>query len=89
VAGAEATLSQALTHQVELVVLKANSPSCGAHQHYDGHFCGKLRVGQGVTAALLEQNGFQVINEEDLEYFLQHKDRAAHLEQTGLMQSDT
>jgi len=67
VAGARSVLECALKHQVQFAILKANSPSCGTSQHYDGSFCGKLRPGQGVTAALLQRHGIQLISEENLQ----------------------
>ena len=50
----------------ELAVLKARSPSCGCGCIYDGSFTGTLIPGDGVTAALLKQQGLQVITEEEL-----------------------
>ena len=50
----------------ELAVLKARSPSCGSGCIYDGSFTGILIPGDGVTAALLKQQGLQVITEEEL-----------------------
>ena len=50
----------------ELAVLKARSPSCGSGCIYDGSFTGTLIPGDGVTAALLKQQGLQVITEEEL-----------------------
>ena len=50
----------------ELAVLKARSPSCGCGRVYDGSFTGTLIPGDGVTAALLKQQGLQVITEEEL-----------------------
>ncbi len=41
--------------------LKSKSPSCGCGRIYDGTFSGKLRSGDGVTAALLKRNGIEVI----------------------------
>ena len=67
--GAYQTLKLAQKLQVTHVVLKANSPSCGTQKIYDGSFSGIQTVGQGVTAALLSQHGFQVIDENQ---FLQH-----------------
>ena len=46
---------------IKEVWLKAKSPSCGASHIYDGTFSGKLRVGKGVTAAILEKNGIKVV----------------------------
>ncbi|MDQ8934347.1 DUF523 domain-containing protein [Acinetobacter rudis] len=63
--GAERCLALALQHQVTHVVLKANSPSCGSTHIYNGHFNGQKIEGQGVTAALLSQHGFQVMSEQE------------------------
>lgn len=63
VLGAERCLALAQQHQVTHVILKANSPSCGSRQIYDGSFSGQKIDGQGVTAALLKQHGFQVMTE--------------------------
>ena len=63
--GAEKTLKLAQHHQVSHVILKANSPSCGSQQIYDGTFSGQKTQGKGVTAALLEQHGFKVMTEDD------------------------
>jgi uncharacterized protein YbbK (DUF523 family) len=45
---------------------KANSPSCGVNQIYDGTFTKTLRNGDGVTSALLKRHGIKIINEKDL-----------------------
>ena len=42
------------------------SPSCGVKQRYDGTFTGTLVDGAGVTAQLLMENGFRVVDVEDL-----------------------
>ena len=47
-------------------VLKARSPSCGVKQIYDGSFSGKRIEGAGVFASMLLQNGFRVIDVEDI-----------------------
>lgn len=67
--GAELTLSLAKKHQVTHVILKANSPSCGSQQIYDGTFQGQKRTGQGVTTALLQQHGFEVIDESQFQQY--------------------
>lgn len=64
VAGAKRCLALAQQHQVTHVILKANSPSCGSTQIYDGSFSGQKIDGQGVAAALLHQHGFQVMTEQ-------------------------
>ncbi|MCM2678189.1 DUF523 domain-containing protein [Echinimonas agarilytica] len=65
--GATLSLAQAIQSNVAFAVLKANSPSCGNQQVYDGNFAGRLIEGQGVTAALLSEAGFKVFNEHQLE----------------------
>ncbi|MBR4434617.1 MAG: DUF523 domain-containing protein [Clostridia bacterium] len=60
--GAEAALEIALRVGAKVAVLKQNSPSCGAGSIYDGTFCGKKRIGNGVAAALLIKNGVEVIS---------------------------
>ena len=65
--GAQLALTLAQHHQVTHVILKANSPSCGSQQIYDGTFQGQKRTGQGVTTALLQQHGFKVIDELQFE----------------------
>ena len=65
-AGAAACLEIAEREQPDLVVLQSRSPSCGVNQRYDGTFSGTLVDGPGVTAKLLMQHGFQVVDVEDL-----------------------
>lgn len=64
--GAYATLEIAKKLNVETVLLKENSPSCGSAMIYNGDFEGEKITGVGVTTALLRRNGFQVISEEQL-----------------------
>ena len=64
--GAEKALQIAKENQVDLVILQSRSPSCGSKQIYDGSFSGKRKDGQGVFAKLLIENGFQVVDVEDL-----------------------
>lgn len=62
--GAHIALKLAQRHHVSHVILKSNSPSCGSQLIYDGSFSGQKIVGNGVTAALLKQHGFQVWTEQ-------------------------
>ncbi len=64
--GAEICLKKALEENVDLVILKSKSPSCGVKQIYDGTFSGRLIEGQGVFARLMTENAFHVMDEEDL-----------------------
>lgn len=64
--GAARTLELLRREGVELVILKARSPSCGNREIYDGSFTGRLTAGRGVTAAALMDAGYRVISEEEL-----------------------
>ena len=65
-AGAAKCLETAVKEQPDLIILQSRSPSCGVKERYDGSFSGKLTEGAGVTAQLLMENGFRVIDVEDL-----------------------
>ena len=65
--GAEEAFRQAEENEVEFAILKAHSPSCGSKLTYDGSFSNRLKEGQGVAAALLEKNGIQVYNEDEID----------------------
>ncbi len=60
VQGAYRALRTAQSYGATHVILKARSPSCGCGQVYDGSFSGTVTTGDGVTAALLKQHGFEV-----------------------------
>ncbi len=64
VRGAEAVAALALAAGARRAVLKARSPSCGVGALYDGTFSGRLRSGDGVTAAVLRRLGVRVDTEE-------------------------
>ena len=65
VQGAAKVLATALALGVSLAVLKEKSPSCGVYWVYDGSFSSRLVPGQGVTTALLRENGIAVISDEE------------------------
>ena len=67
VSGAHQALELVERHGIRIAILKANSPSCGNRQTYDGSFSGVKVEGQGVTAALLTRAGVQVFSELELE----------------------
>lgn len=72
--GAEETLRKAFEQKVELIILQSRSPSCGVNEIYDGSFSGKRIKGQGVCAGLLKENGFTLLDIEDLDaYILKQK----------------
>ena len=65
--GAEFALRLATEQGARVAILKARSPSCGNIAVYDGTFTGTVVDGEGVTAALLRQNGIRVFSEEELD----------------------
>ncbi len=64
--GAAKCLEIARREQPDLIVLQSRSPSCGVKQRYDGTFSGTLIEGSGVTAQLLMENGFSVVDVGEL-----------------------
>lgn len=64
--GAKEVLKVAKEHSVDCAILQSRSPSCGVKQIYDGSFSGKLISGMGIFASMLKENGFKVIDVEDL-----------------------
>ena len=65
-AGAEAVLQLARKHAPDLIICKANSPSCGCGRVYDGSFTGRTVPGNGVAAQLLLDAGYAVCTEAEL-----------------------
>lgn len=70
--GARECLRVAQLCPVRYAVLKSRSPSCAVHRIYDGTFSGSWRPGPGVTTAMLQQHGVEVIEETE-------QDMLAHL----------
>jgi uncharacterized protein YbbK (DUF523 family) len=64
--GAARALAIAKENNVDLVVLKENSPSCGSSFIYDGTFQGQKQAGVGVTTAMFRRAGIRVISEAEL-----------------------
>ena len=50
---------------IECVILKSRSPTCGVKQVYDGTFSGTLVDGMGVLASALREKGYKVVDSED------------------------
>ena len=65
--GAQIGLNLAKENKVDLVILQSRSPSCGVKQIYDGTFSGNKIEGQGIFARLLTENGFRIVDVEDLD----------------------
>ncbi len=68
--GAEEALRIARRFGCAYAILKERSPSCGNGTIYDGTFTKTLVPGDGVTAALLRQNGIRVFGESQIPAFL-------------------
>ena len=64
--GAQIALEIARKEQIDVAILQSRSPSCGSKQIYDGTFSGVKIDGQGVFAKLLKEQGFHMIDVEDL-----------------------
>lgn len=65
--GAKEAFEIAMSEQVDLVILKAKSPSCGTKQIYDGTFSKTLIDGQGIFASMLFEGGIPFKDEDDIE----------------------
>ena len=65
--GARRALAAAQAAGATKAILKARSPSCGKARIYDGSFTRTLTAGDGVTTALLTQEGIEVLSEADLD----------------------
>lgn len=63
--GAQRTMDTARASGVKIAIVKSKSPSCGCGKVYDGTFSGNLVDGDGITVALLKENGIRVITEEE------------------------
>lgn len=64
--GVQDALKIAQKEKIDLAILKSRSPTCGARQIYDGTFSHRLINGEGAFAKALRENGFRVIDVEDL-----------------------
>ncbi len=62
--GARRALETAVSAGVRRAVFKDGSPSCGVTRIRDGTFSNRRRPGVGVTTALLESHGIQVLPDE-------------------------
>jgi len=51
---------------IDCAILQSRSPTCGVNQVYDGSFSGKLVPGSGVFAQALKEEGYRVIDAENV-----------------------
>lgn len=68
--GAQEALRLARQFGCTAAVLKERSPSCGHGEIYDGTFTGTRTAGDGVTAALLLENGIAVYSESEIDQLI-------------------
>lgn len=61
--GAGLALEAAEKYNVDIAILKANSPSCGCGKVYDGTFSKTLVDGDGIFARMLKEKNIKVYNE--------------------------
>ena len=71
VEGAEKTLAAALASSATGALLAARSPSCGSGEIYNGRFTRTVTEGDGVTVALLKQNGIRCFTPAEAEALIQ------------------
>ncbi len=65
--GAESLMCLSRYFDCKTAVLKERSPSCGSGQIYDGTFSKKLTEGNGIFAAMLKEEGVNVIGESEID----------------------
>lgn len=70
-AGAQEVLNIARENNCSYAILKSRSPSCGCGKIYDGTFSRKIKDGDGITTKLLKENDIIVINNENINEFIE------------------
>ena len=65
-AAVEQILKTIAPEDIDCVILKSRSPTCGVKQVYDGSFSGTLVDGAGILTQALIRGGYRVIDAEDL-----------------------
>lgn len=67
ISGAKKALEMLIDNNIDEVIVKSKSPSCGYKQIYDGTFTGKIIEGNGIFTTLAIQKGIKVLTEKDIE----------------------
>ena len=65
VEGAQKALEILKAHDIEYVILKSCSPSCGFNHIYDGTFSHKVIDADGIFVRLLKKEGYKIYTEEN------------------------
>ena len=68
--GANKALQILKDNNIDIVILKSKSPSCGRDKIYDGTFSHTLINGQGVSAKLFSENNITIYDENDYMLYL-------------------
>lgn len=63
--GAERALKILKALNINKVIFRRKSPSCGCGEIYDGNFTGTVIDGNGITTELLLKNGIEVITDDE------------------------
>ncbi len=71
--GAEKALNICKYLGITTAILKDGSPACGVYEIYDGTFTHTKKKGEGMTTALLRQNGITVYSEKDIPELLNNQ----------------
>ena len=70
--GALISLKKLQEENVNVLILKERSPSCGYKKIYDGTFSKTIIDGNGVFAMLAIENGFIIYTESDIENIIKN-----------------
>ena len=65
--GTQKEIEKLLKENINIIIVKEKSPSCGYKQIYDGTFTNTLTEGNGVFIDLALQYGFIIYTEKDIE----------------------
>ena len=63
--GCTKTLKLIIENNVDIVILKENSPSCGVNYIYDGTFTHTKISGEGLLTQMLKKHNIKVISDVD------------------------
>lgn len=72
--GATKALKTLENNDVDILIVKAKSPSCGYKEIYDGTFTHKVVSGNGVFVNLVEKKKIKIYTEKDIERIINEKD---------------
>ena len=71
--GANSSLNKILKEGIQIVMVKAKSPSCGHKEIYDGTFTSKIVNGNGVFTDLALKHNLTIYTEKDIEQMIKEK----------------